>query len=77
MAVSSGPPRTRFLPTSRADLEARGWSELDIVIVSGDAYVDHPAFGPVMIAQFLEGRGFKAESRRSDVPLVRTSPRRP
>src|SRR6266404_1938131 len=47
----------RFLPTCRADLEARGWSELDIVIVTGDAYVDHPAFGPVLIARFLEGRG--------------------
>jgi uncharacterized radical SAM protein YgiQ len=55
----SRPPRRQFLPTSRADLEARGWSELDIVIVSGDAYVDHPAFGPVLIARFLEGRGFK------------------
>src|SRR5437773_10548283 len=48
-----------FLPTTRADLEARGWSDVDIVIVSGDAYVDHPAFGPVLIARFLEGRGFK------------------
>jgi uncharacterized radical SAM protein YgiQ len=59
MAVSPRLPRDRFLPTSRADLDARGWSELDIVIVSGDAYVDHPAFGPVLIARFLEGRGFK------------------
>ena len=50
---------TLFLPTSRADLDARGWREVDIVIVSGDAYVDHPAFGPVLIARFLEGRGFK------------------
>jgi uncharacterized radical SAM protein YgiQ len=49
----------RFLPTSRADLDARGWDDVDIVIVSGDAYVDHPAFGPVLIARFLEGRGFK------------------
>ncbi len=49
----------RFLPTARADLDARGWSQLDVVIVSGDAYVDHPAFGPVLIARFLEGRGFK------------------
>ena len=40
-------------------MQARGWTELDIVIVSGDAYVDHPAFGPVLIARFLEGRGFK------------------
>src|SRR5205085_8319233 len=59
MAVSSPLPRSRFLPVSRADLDARGWSEVDIVIVSGDAYVDHPAFGPVLIARFLEGRGFK------------------
>jgi uncharacterized radical SAM protein YgiQ len=49
----------RFLPTSRADLDARGWTELDVVIVTGDAYVDHPAFGPILIARFLEGRGFK------------------
>jgi len=48
-----------FLPTCRADLVARGWEQLDIVVVSGDAYVDHPAFGPVLIARFLEGRGFK------------------
>src|SRR5690242_12569143 len=48
-----------FLPVTRADLEARGWDGVDIVIVSGDAYVDHPAFGPVLIARFLEGRGFR------------------
>jgi len=48
-----------FLPTTRADMQARGWDQLDIIIVSGDAYVDHPAFGPVLIARFLEGRGFK------------------
>jgi uncharacterized radical SAM protein YgiQ len=59
MAVSSRPSRQRFLPTSRADLDARGWTDVDIVIVSGDAYVDHPAFGPVLIARFLEGRGFR------------------
>ena len=49
----------RFLPTCRADLDARGWSEVDVVIVTGDAYVDHPAFGPILIARFLEGRGFR------------------
>ena len=37
----------RFLPTTRADIDARGWAQLDIIIVTGDAYVDHPAFGPV------------------------------
>lgn len=49
----------RFLPTTSADLAARGWDTLDVLIVTGDAYVDHPAFGPVLIARFLEGRGFK------------------
>ncbi len=40
-------------------MEARGWDQLDILIISGDAYVDHPAFGPVLIARFLEARGFR------------------
>jgi uncharacterized radical SAM protein YgiQ len=51
--------RGSFLPTTRADMEARGWDQLDVLIVSGDAYVDHPAFGPVLIARFLEARGFR------------------
>jgi uncharacterized radical SAM protein YgiQ len=51
--------RRRFLPTTRADLDARGWSQLDILLISGDAYVDHPAFGVTLIARFLEGRGYK------------------
>ena len=55
---SKGPFAHPFLPTCREDLDARGWDEVDIVIVSGDAYVDHPAFGPVLIARFLEGRGY-------------------
>ncbi len=40
-------------------MNARGWDAIDILIVSGDAYVDHPAFGPVLIARFLEGRGYR------------------
>ena len=48
-----------FLPVDWADVQARGWKQLDVVIVSGDAYVDHPAFGPPLIARFLEGRGLK------------------
>src|SRR5690606_34593227 len=51
--------RQAFLPTTRADMDARGWDQLDVLIVSGDAYVDHPAFGPVLIARFLEARGFR------------------
>jgi uncharacterized radical SAM protein YgiQ len=40
-------------------MRARGWDELDVLIVTGDAYVDHPAFGPVLVARFLEGRGLR------------------
>lgn len=57
--LRGGPHPHPFLPTCRADLDARGWDEVDIIIVSGDAYVDHPAFGPVLIARFLEGRGYR------------------
>src|SRR5262245_20067011 len=49
----------RFLPTSREEMAARGWDELDILIVNGDAYVDHPAFGGALIGRFLEARGFR------------------
>jgi uncharacterized radical SAM protein YgiQ len=49
----------RFLPSTRAEMEARGWDELDILIINGDAYVDHPAFGAALIGRFLEGRGFR------------------
>ncbi|WP_394838238.1 YgiQ family radical SAM protein [Pendulispora rubella] len=57
---SPRPPRTAgFLPTNRQEMQDRGWDELDILIVTGDAYVDHPAFGPVLIARFLEGRGYR------------------
>ena len=49
----------RFLPTTREEMNARGWDALDVLIVTGDAYVDHPAFGPILIARFLEGRGYK------------------
>lgn len=48
-----------FLPTCAADLASRGWDAVDVVIVTGDAYVDHPAFGPVLIARFLESHGFR------------------
>src|SRR5690348_6456427 len=59
------PELTRFLPTSEREMDARGWApdsegrRLDILIVSGDAYVDHPAFGAALIGRFLEARGFK------------------
>lgn len=52
-------PGTAFLPVCRADMEARGWEELDFLIVNGDAYVDHPSFGGAVISRVLEARGFR------------------
>lgn len=48
-----------FIPTTRAEMEQRGWSELDVVFVSGDAYIDHPAFGVPLLARWLESRGYR------------------
>lgn len=48
-----------FLPINQSDLQARNWTELDIIIVSGDAYVDHPSFGAAIIARSLEAEGFR------------------
>ena len=48
-----------FLPLGRADMEARGWDQLDFVLVTGDAYVDHPSFGPAIIGRVLEAEGLK------------------
>jgi len=56
--MSSHPAR-RFLPTSRGDLEALGWDALDVLLVTGDAYVDHPAFGAALVARWLEHHGYR------------------
>ncbi|MBM7614105.1 YgiQ family radical SAM protein [Alkaliphilus hydrothermalis] len=50
---------TTFLPISKEDMKERGWEELDFVLVSGDAYVDHPSFGTAVIGRILENRGYK------------------
>jgi uncharacterized radical SAM protein YgiQ len=47
-----------FLPVSQSDLKKRGIAQLDIILVTGDAYIDHPSFGPVLIARYLEAHGF-------------------
>ncbi len=51
--------RKEFLPITLADMQARGWEQLDIIIVSGDAYVDHPSFAAAIIARSLESGGYK------------------
>lgn len=48
-----------FLPVSKEDMEARGWYYLDYIIVTGDAYVDHPSFGAALIGRLLESRGYR------------------
>ena len=49
----------KFLPTSRKEMEALGWDSCDIVMVTGDAYVDHPSFGMAVIGRMLEAQGFR------------------
>jgi len=49
----------RFLPTSRAEMNERGWDALDVLFVTGDAYIDHPAFGTPLLARLLESEGFR------------------
>ena len=48
-----------FLPMSRAEMEKLGWDSCDIVLVTGDAYVDHPSFGMAVIGRMLEAQGFR------------------
>ena len=48
-----------FLPMTRAEMDARGWRELDVLIITGDAYVDHPSFGAAMIGRVLEADGWR------------------
>ena len=50
---------TDFLPTTKKELELRGWDELDVILFSGDAYVDHPSFGAAVIGRVLEAAGYK------------------
>ena len=53
--------RMRFLPVSRADMEERCIDQLDFVYVIGDAYVDHPSFGPAIISRLLESHGYQVK----------------
>ena len=53
------PGRDKFLPVSRADMDARGWDQCDFVYICGDAYVDHPSFGMAIISRVLDAHGYK------------------
>src|SRR5512147_3245026 len=55
----AAPPASAFLPTTREELRARGWDAVDVLLVTGDAYVDHPSFGAAVIGRVLEAQGFR------------------
>ena len=50
---------TNWLPTTKKEMELRGWDELDVILFSGDAYVDHPSFGSAVIGRLLEAQGLR------------------
>lgn len=50
---------TDFLPTTKKELDLRGWDEVDVILFSGDAYVDHPSFGAAVIGRTLEAAGYR------------------
>ena len=52
-------PLTDWLPITKKEVELRGWEELDVILISGDAYVDHPAFGPAAIGRIIEDEGYR------------------
>lgn len=52
-------PLTDWLPTSKKEMEAKGWDEADIILFSGDAYVDHPSFGAAVVGRILEAEGLR------------------
>jgi uncharacterized radical SAM protein YgiQ len=54
-----GPRGASFLPTSAEEVRALGWSGIDVLLVTGDAYVDHPSFGAAVIGRVLEAQGFR------------------
>lgn len=48
-----------YLPTTKKELQLRGWDEVDVILFSGDAYIDHPAFGAAVIGRILEAHGYR------------------
>ena len=52
-------PISDWLPMSKKEASKRGWDEFDVILISGDAYVDHPAFGTSVIGRIIENEGLK------------------
>ena len=66
-----------FLPMSRAEMEQLGWDSCDIVLVTGDAYIDHPSFGMAVIGRTLHGRSQNPQRRRLHARRHRRQATRP
>ncbi len=52
-------PLSDWLPITKKEVESRGWDQLDVILISGDAYVDHPTFGTAVIGRIIESEGFR------------------
>ena len=48
-----------YLPTTRAEMDELGWDSCDVILVTGDAYIDHPSFGMALVGRLLESHGFR------------------
>lgn len=59
MSTIQSIPTSHWLPTTRREMDMRGWKDLDVIIISGDAYVDHPAFGSAVIGRIIESEGLR------------------
>ena len=57
--MASNTDFTKWIPVSAREVELKGWDEIDVIIFSGDAYVDHPSFGPAVIGRVIENEGFR------------------
>ena len=61
-----------FLPMSREEMDQLGWDSCDIILVTGDAYVDHPSFGMAICGRMLEAQGFRVGTSPSQTGAAKT-----
>ena len=59
-----------FLPTTLKEVRARGWDQLDVILFTGDAYIDHPSFGAAVVGRLLEAEGYRV-AMYGNLPAVR------
>ena len=71
-ATSFHPFASRPLPMSVAEMRERGWDEVDVVFVTGDAYIDHPSFAMAILGRVLEAAGFRVASSASPTGGIAT-----